>query len=262
MQTYNLSYQPTYEMSEKNIFLDKYYTGVDVDVYINDVKCEHIESIQYYLQEQVLPIYGYNSYVYDDIAIGNRIVTGTIKIPTTNYNAFIEELVAGSSTIVTPRNAVSVNAPRWVHEANYTPRTSYKNIIPSMYYNGEVISTKSINSRASISLPDNEGGGSTTPELNTPEVNIPEFNIPETTKQPKYQKPFFDNEFNSTDIETRTTIRANHKDIKIYVGETVTKHLIDVVFGGVNTTYDASGNPIFEILNFVAKDLKEINNLK
>ena len=36
--------------------------------------------LQFVLAEQVLPIYGYNSYTFDDVLRGNRIIQGTFRI--------------------------------------------------------------------------------------------------------------------------------------------------------------------------------------
>lgn len=62
------------------LFPEDYFSGCDVNVYFGDVWVDEIVSIQFAMQEQVLPIYGYNSYTYDAIARGNRIIQGSFRI--------------------------------------------------------------------------------------------------------------------------------------------------------------------------------------
>ena len=77
-------YIPRIEQREKNLFVEEYYSSTDVRIYIDDEEQTEIGYINYSLQEQLKPIYGYSSRTFDDIAIGNRIVTGTFKVPIKN----------------------------------------------------------------------------------------------------------------------------------------------------------------------------------
>lgn len=81
---YNYSYIPTVDHRENNLFTEEYYSSTDTKIYFDDIKQTQIGYIQYELQEQLKPIYGYNSRTFDDIVIGNRIVTGTFKVPIAN----------------------------------------------------------------------------------------------------------------------------------------------------------------------------------
>lgn len=71
---------------EENLFLEEYYSGTDVKVYISS---EHkpeteIAYISYSVSEQLKPLYGYASRTWDDVAVGNRIVTGAFKMSIKN----------------------------------------------------------------------------------------------------------------------------------------------------------------------------------
>lgn len=83
VKIYNSRY---YNENERNvnIFAPDFFTSSDVVVTINGEKIRDISAIQYSLQEQLKPIFGYGSYTYDDIAVGSRIVTGTIICPLRN----------------------------------------------------------------------------------------------------------------------------------------------------------------------------------
>lgn len=80
-------YIPRIEQTEENLFMEEYYSSTDTKIYIDDVEQTEIAYINYSLQEQLKPIYGYASRTFDDVAIGNRIVTGTIKVPIKNTEA-------------------------------------------------------------------------------------------------------------------------------------------------------------------------------
>lgn len=72
---------------EENLFLEEYYSSTDVKIYFDDVEQLEIGYIQYSMQEQLKPLYGYASRTWDEVAIGNRIVTGILKVPIRNINA-------------------------------------------------------------------------------------------------------------------------------------------------------------------------------
>lgn len=77
-------YIPRIEQTEENLFIEEYYSSTDTKIYIEGVEQTEIAYINYSLQEQLKPIYGYASSTFDDIAIGNRIVTGILKTPIKN----------------------------------------------------------------------------------------------------------------------------------------------------------------------------------
>ena len=80
-------YIPRLEQTEENLFMEEYYSSTDTKIYIDDIEQSEIAYISYSLQEQLKPIYGYASHTFDDIAIGNRIVTGVFKVPIKNPEA-------------------------------------------------------------------------------------------------------------------------------------------------------------------------------
>lgn len=87
-------YYPRQEQRENNLFIEEYFSGTDAKIYIDNEEQTEISYISYSIQEQLKPIYGYSSYTYDDVAVGNRVVMGSIKIPIKNTEAqtTLEEL--------------------------------------------------------------------------------------------------------------------------------------------------------------------------
>ena len=75
---------PRVDQKEKNLFVEEYYSSTDTQIKIDDEEQTEIGYINYSIQEQLKPLYGYASRTFDDIAIGNRIVTGMFKVPIKN----------------------------------------------------------------------------------------------------------------------------------------------------------------------------------
>jgi hypothetical protein len=82
--SYNYSYTPTVDHREENLYREEYYSSTDTKIYMDDEEQTEIGFIQYEIQEQLKPVYGYNSRTFDDVVIGNRIVTGTFTVPIKN----------------------------------------------------------------------------------------------------------------------------------------------------------------------------------
>ncbi|WP_263117449.1 hypothetical protein [Bacillus subtilis] len=57
-----------------------YYSGTDIRIYLGDLWVDEIVEIEWTLQEQLAPIFGFSSYTWDKVARGNRFVTGSFSI--------------------------------------------------------------------------------------------------------------------------------------------------------------------------------------
>lgn len=66
--------------TEYQLFPESYFSGHDVVMYFGDIWVDDITGLQFGLTEQVMPLYGYNSYTYDAALRGNRIVQGQFRI--------------------------------------------------------------------------------------------------------------------------------------------------------------------------------------
>lgn len=76
-----------------------------------------------------------------------------------------------------------------------------------------------------------------------------------TTSVSPHYKSFFD-------TDRLKTHRKNHKDIKIVFGnKSVVKTIKNVFMRSVTVEVDTSGNPIYEVYEFIARDIKESDEL-
>lgn len=58
----------------------RYYSSVDAEIYFGDIYIDEVTSIEWAVQQQAMPIFGYNSYCFDDMAIGSRMVSGQFSV--------------------------------------------------------------------------------------------------------------------------------------------------------------------------------------
>lgn len=83
-ESFTHKYIPRISQREQNLFVEEYYSSTDTQIILDGIQQTEISYITYSLQEQLKPLYGYSSRTYDDIAIGNRIITGMFKVPIKN----------------------------------------------------------------------------------------------------------------------------------------------------------------------------------
>lgn len=72
--------------------LKRYYSNIDAEIYINGEWVEDIGMIQWSIDQQTMPLYGYNSYVFDDMAQGSRIISGSFTLAFTKPRR-LEEVI-------------------------------------------------------------------------------------------------------------------------------------------------------------------------
>lgn len=70
----------------------EYFSGANVHVYFGDVYVEELDSIAFSLEENVAPIFGYNSYTFDTVLRGNRYVTGQFTVNFTE-NGYVQTIL-------------------------------------------------------------------------------------------------------------------------------------------------------------------------
>ncbi|MBR2246182.1 MAG: hypothetical protein IJ880_04020 [Bacilli bacterium] len=61
---------------EYQLFSQEYFSGADMHIYFGDIWVDEITDLSFQMQEEVLPIYGYNSYTFDELARGRRMISG------------------------------------------------------------------------------------------------------------------------------------------------------------------------------------------
>ena len=72
-------YKPS-TTTEYQRFKEEYFTGQDIRIFFGDIWVDEITSLEFTLQEQVAPIFGYASYTWDKVARGNRFIQGSFSI--------------------------------------------------------------------------------------------------------------------------------------------------------------------------------------
>lgn len=78
--------------TQSNPKYKRYYSQIDANVWFGDKLVSDIQNIAYNLAQHDMPIFGYNSYIYDEIAIGNRIAQGIFTINFTSPR-YIEDII-------------------------------------------------------------------------------------------------------------------------------------------------------------------------
>ena len=87
-------------------FLKRYYSNIDAEIYINGEWVEDIGTIQWSIDQQTMPLYGYNSYIFDDIAQGSRIISGSFTLAFTKPRS-LEKVI--KNYIATNENATKLS---------------------------------------------------------------------------------------------------------------------------------------------------------
>lgn len=82
----------------------RYYSDISAEAYINGEWFEDINTISWQISQQQYPIYGYNSYIWDDLALGSRIIQGQFTINFTEPN-IINKVISKGTKSTTVNNA-------------------------------------------------------------------------------------------------------------------------------------------------------------
>lgn len=126
-------YIPRIQQREENLFLEEYYSGTDTKVYLNNKQQSEISYISFSLNEQLKPIYGYASRTFDDMSVGNRIVTGIFKMPIKNpeeqdsYETVIEPSTLEEINTKNQLEENKKNNTEWINNTDNNTNTNYTN---------------------------------------------------------------------------------------------------------------------------------------
>lgn len=81
--------------------IKRYYSVIDAEIYFGNEYVEDVHDISWSIRQNVTPLFGYNSYTYDEIARGNRTIFGTFTINFTSPNYLFSILEAANKANVT-----------------------------------------------------------------------------------------------------------------------------------------------------------------
>lgn len=73
-------YSPDRNRADYSIYNSEYFSASNVKIFMGGIWIDDATSVNYTLAEKILPVYGYASYTYDDVARGSRIVQGGFSI--------------------------------------------------------------------------------------------------------------------------------------------------------------------------------------
>lgn len=119
---------------DHNIYTEEFFGGADVFIYIDDELYEDISAVQFSVTENLKPIYGYSSRIYDDLAVGTRIVQGVIKVPVRNTN--VNKYITNNYKDVRNNklvNAGTSNIPNWVYKYTTDKSTLGTSLVVPQY---------------------------------------------------------------------------------------------------------------------------------
>lgn len=93
---------------EYQLYSQEYFSGADMHIYFGDIWVDDITNLEFVLQEEVLPIYGYNSYTWDALARGRRQVVGSFTINFTSVG-YLQKVLEHADAIQYALEAGSKN---------------------------------------------------------------------------------------------------------------------------------------------------------
>ena len=318
-------YEPSFKANEHNIYVEEYFSGPDVRIYLDGQEQYEISQLSFTIQEQIKPIYGYASRLYDEVAIGNRIVVGSFTVPLKNKKG--NNLGSLKSSFNANYQSSSTNnytRPGWVETLkNYDKNhgtissnsiqndTEYGKIKAQghnqtfRYKAGQTAMTddslidigRQLVSLGYLSIrevgnaytytyyqavrafqkdhcPHSASDGILTPELLSAIQQVSPQKLSETQKarggapagdtitqsSAKASSTVSENEKDSFfSTSNKTLLRRHGYSILVEIGdnEQYLKAIVDVRLRSKSISVDASGNPIAEVYEFIARDIRE-----
>lgn len=73
-------YNPDRNRADYSIYNSEYFSASNVKIFLGGVWIDDATSVSFTMSEKILPVYGYASYTFDDVARGSRIVQGGFSI--------------------------------------------------------------------------------------------------------------------------------------------------------------------------------------
>lgn len=105
-------------------YIKRYFSVIDAEVYFGNEYVEDIHDINWSVQQQVMPLFGFNSYTYDEVARGNRIIVGSFTINFTNPNYLFSILKAADKANTATVSAMASYSVPKLDKSKVTNRTS------------------------------------------------------------------------------------------------------------------------------------------
>jgi len=225
--------------------ITSYYSGTDARIYFGDIWVDEIVEIEFGLQEQVAPIYGYGSYTWDVVARGNRVVAGQFVI---NFKevGYLQTILNSLSSAMNTREE-----DKWFSLNEFNKEIGegtgrYKRDLPPETV---IENFKELANDYEATL------------WGEPGSDRKEFN--EFTDNRTKEHYFSGTRFG---VENNKLLKNHGFNIlltyggacdpgRVSTGYRTTQTIVGVQLTGVSQRVDPSGNPIQEVYSFIAKDL-------
>jgi len=82
-------------------FFKRYYSNIDAEIYFGNEYVEEVVDINWQIIQGQMPLFGFNSYVYDEVALGSRIIQGQFVINFTSPNYLFKLLETAKGDSIT-----------------------------------------------------------------------------------------------------------------------------------------------------------------
>lgn len=220
-----------------------YYSGTDIRIYFGDMWLDEIVEIQWSVQEQVAPIFGYSSFTWDKVARGNRIVQGSFSINFKEVGYLQTILNSLSSNLKEKKQAF--DSSKW--EATFQPENNVKY---GKYYSRSDSVEYIIDNFAEMS-----------DEYEMAIWGV-ENNSSTSIDSRKHDTLFYGTSENENNQELRDhgfniliAYGKQYDPAKGREGYSTAQTIVNVQLTGVSQQVDPSGNPVSEVYTFIAKDI-------
>ena len=102
----SLGQRNAFTVHNKN--LRRYYSSIDASIYFNGYEIDELIQIQWTTEQQTMPLFGYNSYVWDEVAKGSRMVSGVfaINFVIPDYLTYVLNKAINNEAFTKKRNVV------------------------------------------------------------------------------------------------------------------------------------------------------------
>lgn len=246
---------PNAPLIEYRLFPQDYFSIFDISIYFGGVFIDEITSLQFSMQEQILPMYGYNDYRFRHVAHGNRLIQGMFSI---NFKEayYIPAVLENINT-----NSKPFTHELWAQEDIEEIYQKYRNG-EFGYMNRDTFETISDYYEAAI------WGG--------PRKAIGPLNFEEILKR-RQTSCFFNQEgftitlsygashaaFAARNGDTYRQILGNQykPDSDLLPIEKTVKNVVNVHLTGCTQSINLSGEPVQELYSFIAQDLDNFDDI-
>lgn len=131
----------------------RYYSSIDATILLNGNPVDEVIAIQWSIQEQTMPLFGYNSYLWDDVAKGSRYASGMFTINFTVPD-YLNRLIAGETedSIHFENNGTMIandaHGPLWPHGfticIGYGSEDKLLGSAPCTFLNNVIVQSESV----------------------------------------------------------------------------------------------------------------------